>query len=279
MIRSWLADFFKWLFTFSFFRKRFYGIHQRVFFPLQLFKGVQKQILFHGNIQLELAIEDWIQENLFFLGEYENAEFTFLSATLKQGDVVIDIGANIGLYSLFAASKIGAQGKVISFEPFQKNYQALCKNVSLNATNNVELVNLAVAESESEIDLYYDTRQANLGMVSSYLSEHNQHQKVQTISIDKYLQQHPLPKIDFIKMDIEGNEFPALKGMRNTLIQFHPILMIEMDKDIVKSTPYTDSDIILFLQELGYTKYHITPKGKLEKDYADNGLTNFVFMS
>jgi hypothetical protein len=111
-LRELLAFSFRTLFRIKFIRPTYFGFYKRLFKPFRLFRGVRKKINYRQGIQLELDIDDWIQQNLYFLSEYEEKEIRFLEHYLKEGDVFIDLGANIGLYSLVASRLVGRKGKV-----------------------------------------------------------------------------------------------------------------------------------------------------------------------
>jgi len=257
-VRSFLADLFRLLFKISFFRKRYYGIHKRIFNPLHLFRGVVKRIHLNNTIWFDLHIDDWIQENLFFINEYEAGEMKLMKRFLKPGDVFIDIGANIGLHTLFASAIVSNRGMVFSFEPFSENYNLLQHNISLNNASNVVAERIAVSDLKQQIDIRYDTSHANSGMASAYLPGFSQYETVDSISLDEYLFYHQIERVNFIKIDIEGGEYPALSGMRETLKKFNPIILLEINKEILSFTPYAEKDIIDFLKSMGYTSGGLT---------------------
>ncbi len=277
-MRSILSEVFKFLFKKPFFRKKFFGIHKRIFAPLNLFKGVKKRIKLKNDISFELDISDWIQGNLYFLEEYENPELQFVEKSLKKGDVFIDIGANIGLYTLVASKLVGENGKVIAFEPLMQSYHSLKKNVSINSRKNIVLENLAIAEMNTQIDIFYNRKAANLGMASSYLNEYSDSHEANAVSIDLYLKKHPLTSIELIKIDIEGGEYSALVGMKDTLINYTPKLLLEIDEDILSFTPYSERDILDYLENLGYKKHFIDDNGDLTKTEKNKKRKNYAFI-
>src|SRR5690606_12921859 len=112
-------------------------------------------------------IDDWIQQNLYFLGEYEMAELKAIEQFLTDDGVFIDIGANIGLYTLYAFQVKNKNIQIISFEPFSENFKTLSQNIALNGLTNVRLEKIAIGEKEGIVNLYYDERDKNLGMVST----------------------------------------------------------------------------------------------------------------
>lgn len=272
-MRHLVAEIFRLLFKVPFFKKKYFGIYKRILYPLNLFKGVKKRYLFKKTIRFDLYIDDWIQQNLFFLNEYEPRELYFVKNTIKEGDVFVDIGANIGLYTLYASKLVGEKGKVIAFEPFADNFNHLRQNVSLNYHKNIVLENLAISQKKEKIPIAYHVKEANKGMVSSYLNEFSYKAFVDSISLDLYFHENPITRLDFIKIDIEGGEYPALLGMRETLNKYGPTILIEINKEILLTTPYTEKCIVQYLQELNYEKYAWDNDQVFSKEVTHN----FVF--
>lgn len=235
---SYQAAFFKSLFRIPFFNKRYFGFYKHIFLPFDLFKDEKAIINFRG-FKLNLCLDDWIQQNIYFKGSYENLELNWIEENLNPEDVFIDIGANIGIFTLTAAQKIG-QGKVYSFEPFEQNHNSLIKNIELNPFKNIQVEKFAIAESEKEISLFYDDEDKNLGMVSSYNLSKKNETIIKAIALDDYVLSNKIKKVDIIKMDIEGNELYALQGMKNVLKNQKPKLLVEVDPEILKRTGYTE---------------------------------------
>lgn len=152
---------------------------------------------------------------ILFGREYEQYESDILRQQLREGFGVIDMGANIGYFALIAAKTVGNKGKVVAFEPEPWNFQLLKKNVELNNMTNITPVGKAVSDKAGTLTLYVDP--------SNTLCHHMYDKSdgatpvpVEVISIDEYIRANPM-KVDVIKMDIEGFEPHALKGMKETL--------------------------------------------------------------
>lgn len=278
-MRNLMIEIFRFLFRLAFFRKRYFGLYKRIIFPLNLFKGVKRKYVDDDNLVFELHLEDWIQQNIFFLGGYEKLELNLIKHSLQKGDVFVDIGANIGLYTLLASSLIGEEGKVLAFEPSTLNNERLRRNISLNKFENIVVEKVGVFDRDTQLAIYNNTKEANQGMVSSYLTEYSSSETIDAISLDNYLHRYPLPKINFIKMDIEGGEYPALLGMKNTLLKYKPTLLIEIDDEILQRTPYTSQQIFSYLKELGYKDYYIDSNGNLSENTVRKKVKNYVFIN
>jgi FkbM family methyltransferase len=143
----------------------------------------------------------------------------------KTGDIVIDAGSCYGDTSLYFATKVGPTGKVIGFEFIPDNLDILRQNLELNPkySSNIEIIERPVWESSEKI--LYMLNNGPGSQVSERPLFHGA-PEVRTISIDDAVRDRNLPRVDFIKMDIEGAELSALKGAAGTLNRFKPTLAI-----------------------------------------------------
>ncbi len=270
-MRLFLAKFFKFFFSFSFLKKYFFGFYKRFFKPLNLFHGITQKVKFN-NKYLIVHIDDWIQQNIYFLGEYEKAELKILDKYLTNNSVFIDIGANFGLYSIYASRFIGINGQIISFEPFENNFNSLITNIKINNLSNIKAEKIAIGETNGTTELYYDEQEKNLGMVSVKFLKNSIHEKVKKVSLDSYFKNNPVNKIDLIKIDIEGYEYNALLGMRDLLKKFHPILIIEILENCKN-----EENIITYLERLDYKRNYIDDNGDLSDYKTNTNRMNYVF--
>jgi len=279
LIRQSIASLFRILFRINFLRYTYHGFYKKLFAPLNLFKGVNKRVRYRKNILLDLQIEDWIQQNLYFLHEYEEKELRFIEAFLKPGDGFVDIGANIGLFSLVASQTVGTEGKVYAFEPFEKNYQSLVHHIKVNQLTNVIAEQKAVADKEGSLQLYLNETEKNLGSVSAFNNPFTASETVMSTSLDAYFNAKDL-KIALIKMDIEGGEYLALKGMEQLLKLQKPAILIEINPEILQHTPFDQNDVESFLISAGYKKFFISSQGELIRQKESNDRSNnYLFLS
>ncbi|MFY9487722.1 MAG: FkbM family methyltransferase, partial [Solirubrobacterales bacterium] len=148
-------------------------------------------------------------------GEYEAAELKLFRDCIESGASVLDIGGHIGLYTLQAARAVGDSGRVTTFEPAPGNFALLERNVAENGYSNVTLVNRAVSDSAGEQILFVsadNTGDHRLGDSAGG----REGVSVETVTIDGYFG-GDYPRVDVIKMDIQGSEPRALTGMRSLL--------------------------------------------------------------
>jgi FkbM family methyltransferase len=163
---------------------------------------------------------------------------------------IIDVGANIGFYSLNFAKK-ASKGNVFSFEPFQYNYQLLNQNIELNNFNNIKTYPIALGETTRKANMNNITNK-NLGMVHIDLSSNNDENLITINTLDNFVKKNNSEKIHLIKIDIEGYETNFIKGAINTLTKDYPILFIEVIDQHLKKFDSSAFELIKTLEDLGY---------------------------
>src|SRR3989344_2250852 len=129
---------------------------------------------------------------------------------IKEGDIVVDAGAYLGLFTLYAAICAGPTGRVVSFEPDPENYRKLVMNIKLNGLTNVTIINKGLYSREGT--LKFNSTASGMSSIDG-----NGNADVNMTTLDKELLVLGIKKIDFLKMDIEGAEIEALRGCSRTL--------------------------------------------------------------
>ena len=162
-------------------------------------------------------------------GAWEEAETRLFSSFVKEGMTVVDVGANVGYYTLLAARLVGEKGKVFAFEPSSDNFALLKRNVEENGYKNVVLVPKAVSDRSAKARLLIDRASSGSHSLSASRGGAD-FVDVETVSLDEYFA-GGLERIDVLKIDAEGAEMAILNGMgrlleRNTnltlLTEFSP---------------------------------------------------------
>lgn len=179
---------------------------------------------------------------------HEEATTALFKKIVKPGDVVLDLGANIGYFSLLAARLVGKDGRVFAFEPEPTNFHYLTKNVILNNYTNLFGFQKAVSDKTGKTKLFiclYDSGHHTINQYDGI--EENAHGRltekqwteIDTVALDEFLEDKT-ERVDVIKMDVEGADALALAGMRETLMrnqnikvfaEFFPLLMKKMGSD------------------------------------------------
>lgn len=155
-----------------------------------------------------------------WLGSYEFDKQRAFAQRVRSGDTIYDIGANVGFYTLLAATLGGASGRVVAFEPAPRNLQYLKRHLRLNRVTNVTVVEAAVADQKGtasfdEGPVHSEGRLADCGRL-----------RVDVVTVDDLVNGEKLPAPDCLKIDVEGAEFRVLQGAAQTLAARHPIVFL-----------------------------------------------------
>jgi len=146
----------------------------------------------------------------------------------RTGNVVVDAGAHVGLYSIKASKLVGREGRVLAFEPHPLNYAILNSNIRLNGIKNIETICYALGESDGYVKLYLAN--PNSGghsiMPRSIMRRTEEFLLVNVKRLDTAVKEYQVQRLDFIKMDVEGAELLLLKGAEKILREFKPNLAI-----------------------------------------------------
>ncbi len=185
------------------------------------------------------------------LGAFEKRELEIFRNAVKAGMNVVDIGANIGLYTVIASHRIGPDGKVFAYEPEKDNFTILTKNIDLNQKHNSIALQIALSEKIEKRNLYL--AEDNKGHHSfAKDSSVNIPISVVTDTLDYSLEKYGSPKIDIIKMDIEGAEPLALKGMTQTIIRNPDIIIFtEIYPNAIRRLGHDPLDFLASLAGFG----------------------------
>lgn len=227
-------------------------------------KEVEVKVI--NGIKMLLSVKDWVQQNLFIYKCYEFVETSFWLNFTKNKQVVFDIGANVGYFSLLASKNISQKnGKIYSFEPITHTFNRAKYNIELNKWKNIILSKIAISNKIGTIEINVGNEE-NWGMSSinyhEYLSESSE--IVNTQTLDRFIYEQNISKLDIVKIDVEGCELLVLEGMRDTIRKYRPTILIEvLDVNLNKASA-TKEDIFNFLWNEEYTAYKIIDGKTLE---------------
>ncbi len=189
--------------------------------------------------RMELDPSEWIDSNVLFCPQFvDNKEISFIKENLKSGSIFVDIGSNIGYYSLIASKIVGNEGLVLSIEPNKVVYKKLIRNISLNKAFNIKALNVGISDKE-EILRLTPTARENSGTNSFVQNsiEGMKSQVVECVILLSLLKKEKVDHIDFLKLDIEGFEFQVLNHFfQNAPLSMYPTYILYED------TPYYASE-------------------------------------
>ena len=210
-------------------------------------------------------------------------EFRLVRYLVKPGDLVIDIGANVGVYSKILSELVGPDGHVYSIEPFPSTFEILCYNVRKLRLDNVEPVNAAVSDSQKVVAMAipYDSSGAETHYRASIVTQHEKKgkteaTKVQTVTIDSRFVSTS-GTISFIKCDVEGHELACIKGATKLLARSRPAWLIEVSGE-PDNTDSAAHSVFKILCDRGYFAWWYDG-GKLRKRRPGDKSTNYFFLT
>lgn len=177
-----------------------------------------------------LKVGDQISHHIFVNGVHESTATSTILPFVTPDMVILDIGANVGYYSLLFAQRTGPRGRVYAFEINPAVLDVLERNVSTSGLDNLETVRLAVSDEDGTVDFFVpkpgDEGEGSLRESTRYDAE--QVMQVRATTIDHFLEEHAIDRVDLIKIDIEGGESAAFAGAHRLLSSTHrPIIMFE----------------------------------------------------
>lgn len=187
------------------------------------------------------------------LGAYEPYETNFFRSCLKPGMTVIDIGANIGLYTIIAASKVTPSGKVIAYEPEPHNFLLLKENIKINNFKNVTAIEEGISDTTT-VQSFFLTPE-NKGTHSLIDNrETNDSITIKTTTLDESLKKQNISHVDLIKIDIEGIEIIALPQMKNAILANPNLILItEIYPQAIRRLGRQPIEYLEKLCELGFS--------------------------
>jgi FkbM family methyltransferase len=166
-----------------------------------------------GGCRLSCDLTDEVQRQIYFFGVYEPIHAYLFYQLLQPNMVVIDAGANVGQYTLLAATKVGRTGAVHSFEPVDTNFRRLSRHVAENEICNAILNRAALWNTDSRVKLGMpEGISGNFGAYSIRAQRSAAAVEAPAVQLDMYVEKMGLTRVDLIKMDIEGAEPYAIEG-------------------------------------------------------------------
>lgn len=203
---------------------------------------------------MELDTTDFLQSTIFYTGDWEPPITKKLSEILRAGDVFIDVGANIGFFSLYAAKLVGPRGRVISFEPNPSSAEILEKNIAMNGFKNITVVRKAVSNTPGELTLHIPANNNVGGASLVHRGETLRTVQVPVDTLDSVLAGLQVTNPKLIKFDIEGAELNAVQGGRKILSTPHIAALLEISERSLQLFGGSRHALFQTLQELGFTK-------------------------
>ncbi|HEY3402089.1 MAG TPA: FkbM family methyltransferase [Ohtaekwangia sp.] len=219
------------------------------------------------NLRIHLYSKDLIDHKILFTGAYEPQTNWVLINNIKAGSVVVEAGANSGTETLLISRLVGEGGSVFAFEPVPHVLKKLKDNLSLNSIANVQVVPMALGETDGNISFYIQSPDhPNQGMGSKNTVDSGLEKiDVQQKKIDTLHAEGVFNKLDFLKMDVQGAELDILKGALKTIEKYKPGIFLEAADGWSNVTRIFDH-----LESLDYEVFLITNEYRLDRMERNN---------
>ena len=220
-----------------------------------------------------------LSQELYCYG-FEETEIIFFKKYLSAGDIVIDIGANIGLFTLIASERVLPNGKVFSFEPSPQTYAWLAENIEANSLSNVSAFKSALSDRDGVIDFYISSQgfDAFNSIIKPSKGKDYIKESVPTLTLDSFIKNANLEGgINLIKIDVEGFEIPLLSGAMHLLSSNKaPDMIVEFTESNAKNANTTCAQLYSKISSFGYELYQYDAKRNiLVKEPAGQSYLNY----
>ena len=210
---------------------------------------------------------------LFSSGEFEKKEMELCKEYISETSIVLDIGANIGLHSIYF-SGLAKDGSVLAFEPSLATFSILVNNVA--HISNIVPINIAMSNEGKIADFFHASDNAYSSLIDTQRKEIVSVIKVPCMRVDDVVSGLRLDRVDFVKIDVEGLEFEVLKGMVEVISKYQPVIFCEIYKG--KQSNQQPDETVQFLIEKGYRAL-VMCKGKLvDYEKHDDAFFNYLFL-
>ena len=209
---------------------------------------------------------------------YEPNQTEIVKKYVHEGDIVIDIGAHVGYYTLLMAQLVGENGKVYSFEPDPVNFQLLKKSVEINGFENVVLIQKAVSNITDKVKLFLGDDDSAINRIyDAKLGDAKESIDVESVTIDEYFKEND-ELVNFIKIDSEGSEVKIINGMKQFLSRNQELVMMtEFFPFLIKKSGDEPNQYLKSLEKSGFSLYNILDKNeKTNKINSENFLESGI---
>lgn len=202
------------------------------------------------GFRMRLFRDRVIDSQLYYTGSFEPDTERTIRKLVRAGDVVADVGANIGYLTLHLARRVGASGRVYAFEPADETFDRLTTNLGLNNLPQVVPVRAGVSDTPSE--------GVSVTIQSTYRldgRDEGVEQRIRLTTIDDLVEEEGLTRLDFLKIDTDGMEVNVLRGARRSLERFRPSILTECGPSDLLNAGTSAGVLIGSLESLGYAFY------------------------
>jgi FkbM family methyltransferase len=216
----------------------------------------------------------------FNFNTYEKEDSEMLFNLIDSDNIIFDIGANVGWYSIHIAN-ILKKGVVYCFEPIPETYNKLQNNIAVNNLTNIQPIQLALSEKTQTLSFFYSPKQTGASSYRNITENENAiHLELKSISLDEFVEEKNIQKIDLIKCDVEGAELFVYQGGLKSIEKYKPIVFTEMLRKWAAKFGYHPNDIVEIFTKMSYDMFYVENKkfNKIVTITDDTIQTNFFLL-
>ncbi len=215
-----------------------------------------------NNLYLRIYPKNEVFRSIFVRGIYDPNLVVMINTLLPNGGVFLDIGSNMGYCSLLMSKAVGEDGRILAVEPSERDFLRLVDNVNLNRLDNVSVYRLAISDKIGKTNISIATEERSaLNTLGTEFSnrgiEKVKTEEVDVTTLDAFVEEEDLDRVDVIKMDIEGSESKALNGAIDTIEKYRPALIIGVNENSLKANGSSIEEIEKILRDLRYKIYYL----------------------
>lgn len=194
---------------------------------------------------------DVVQSDIFWYGAKDRWDMYHLERILSPESVILDVGANVGYYSIHLASALGPDCQVLAFEPFPGNYRLLCEHIELNGLQK-QICAFPFGLSDRKRAGRMQMRSGNCGSANLNNERPDAGAVVTLTTLDEFWGEHDRSRLDFVKIDVEGHEERVIRGGEETIRKTRPLVLIELDPARLAQGASSIGAVTQALAEIGY---------------------------
>jgi FkbM family methyltransferase len=245
--------------------------------PYVAWRPIRKSARAEFGSVFTLWLPDIIQRHIYFFGIWEPVITQYFNKTLEEGDIFIDIGANIGYHSLLASMRVGQQGKIYAIEASPMIFERLRQNISANTVTNVIPLNVAATDRRMTVPVYLHDDE-NIGATTIVADVAKRRHAVIETEVEGRPLGEIVPEADIcnarlIKIDVEGAEWSVLQGFKDLIPQLsaRTEILIEVSAVALSGAGASVEQLVSLFQSAGYSPFFVpnpydTPEYYLRKN-------------
>lgn len=262
-----------WSFAREFYvERRWLAVRRGVLWEWAMVKGLKVPLVvpWLERTRIETMLGTDTSLCVYVAGSFEPNEFAFLGRIIRPGMTFIDVGANEGLFALYAARRVGSAGRVVAIEPSSRERQILERNIARNGLGNVTVVPHALADGSGTAELRIAPKTHGLhntlgDFIYAYEGEIvTVRETVALETLDELWKRLALGRVDIVKIDVEGAEVKVLGGARSLLSTARPILLVEANEAALKRQGASTQALLGLLRSFGYRIHVFNERGLTE---------------